>query len=135
MLTLCAYPHIYTHMNYEQAKIRADILGALAHPVRVMLIAELAQGDRCVSDLCEVVDVDQSNVSRHLAQLKRAGIVTERRDGQKTIHHLECPCILKAFDCAVEVLQSADERRRAVLDECFETIEQNRRRRLTPQMV
>ena len=94
-------------MNYSQARIRSDILKALAHPIRVMLVSALAEGDRCVHELNALADVDQSNISRHLALLKRAGIVTERKQGQKVIHHLECPCILRAFECASEVLKSS----------------------------
>ena len=102
-------------MDYEQAQIRADILKALAHPIRILLVDALRQEDRCVNELMDVADVDQSTISRHLAQLKRAGIVTERKQGQKVIHHLECPCILKAFDCSVEVLHSTQKRRQRTL--------------------
>ncbi len=102
-------------MNYEQAQIRADILKALAHPIRILLVDALRQEDRCVNDLMAVAEVDQSTISRHLAQLKRAGIVTERKEGPKAIHHLECPCILKAFDCSVEVVQSTEKRRKQAM--------------------
>ena len=102
-------------MKYEQAQIRADILKALAHPIRILLVDALRQKDRCVNDLLDVAKVDQSTISRHLAQLKRAGIVTERKQGPKVIHHLECPCILKAFDCSAEVIQSAEKRRKQAL--------------------
>ena len=93
-------------MNHEQAKARADILKALAHPLRVLLVDALSRGDRCVNELNELADVDQSTISRHLAQLKKAGIVTEQKTGAKVIHHLACPCMLKAFDCANSVISS-----------------------------
>jgi len=98
-------------MNYKQAKIRAEILKALAHPARVLIVSALTDGDRCVCQLNELVNINQSNISRHLAVLKRAGIVSERRDGMRVFHHLETPCILKAFECAVEVVRT-DARRR-----------------------
>ncbi len=102
-------------MNYEQAKARADIMKALAHPMRILLLDALSRGDRCVNELNELAEVDQSTISRHLAQLKRVGIVTERREGAKVIHHLACPCMLKAFDCSAEVLQRSDKRRQQAL--------------------
>lgn len=92
-------------MTDEKAKILSATLKALANPVRVKLVDELRAGDRCVCELTALAGVDQSNVSRHLAVLKRAGIVSERRDGLMVIHHLETPCILKAFDCATEVFR------------------------------
>ena len=98
-------------MNYQQAKIRAEILKALAHPARVLLVNALTEGDRCVCQLNELVDINQSNISRHLAVLKRVGIVSERRDGMRVFHHLETPCILKAFECAVEVIRTDTKRR------------------------
>ena len=98
-------------MNYSQAKIRSEILKALAHPARVLLVNALTDGDRCVCQLNELVDINQSNISRHLAVLKRAGIVSERRDGMRVFHHLETPCILKAFECAVEVVRTDAKRK------------------------
>jgi len=98
-------------MKQDEAEARAKILKALAHPARVLVVDELSRGDRCVGELQPLVKVDQSVLSRHLAQLRQAGIVTERRAGVKVIHHLACPCILQALDCTLGVL--AAEARRA----------------------
>ena len=98
-------------MNYAQARIRAEILKALSHPARVLIVHALAGRDRCVCELNALVDIDQSNISRHLAVLKRAGIVSEQRDGMRVFHHLATPCILSAFECAAEVVR-ADAKRR-----------------------
>ena len=99
-------------MNYPQARIRADILKALAHPVRILIVHALAEGERCVCELNRLAAIDQSNISRHLAVLKRAGIVSDHRRGMRVHYRLETPCILKAFDCAVEVLQTDAKRRK-----------------------
>ena len=98
-------------MNYSQARIRSEILKALSHPVRVLIVHALAGGDRCVGELNALVDIDQSNISRHLAVLKRAGIVADRRDGMRVFYHLQTPCIFKAFDCAVDVIKFEARRR------------------------
>lgn len=102
-------------MTTKEATARAAILKAVAHPARIVLIDALKQDDLCVNDLCALLDLDQSVVSRHLAQLKRAGIVGERRQGVKIIHHLACPCILQALDCTVGVLKSELRQKRAAL--------------------
>ena len=91
-------------MKHDDAMARAKILKALANPTRLMMVEELSRGDRCVTDLRFLARVDPSVISRHLAQLKQAGIVTERRAGLRIIHHLECPCILQALECTVGVL-------------------------------
>ena len=92
-------------MNYSQAKIRSEILKALAHPARVLIVHALTGGDRCVCELNALVDIDQSNISRHLAVLKRVGIVADRRDGMRVYYHLKTPCILNALKCAVKVMK------------------------------
>jgi ArsR family transcriptional regulator, arsenate/arsenite/antimonite-responsive transcriptional repressor len=103
-------------MKYEQAKVRADILKALAHPVRVLIVNTLTDGDRCVCELNKLADIDQSNISRHLAMLKKAGIVSDRRDGMKVFYHLETPCISRAFECAVEVVKTETRRKEKALE-------------------
>ena len=98
-------------MNSIQAKSRADILKALGHPVRVQMLQALGRGDRCVNDLRSLAAICQANISRHLACLKRAGLVTERRAGPRVIHHLACPGMLQALKCADEAAQAAKKRR------------------------
>jgi len=93
-------------MNHKQAKVRADILKTLAHPVRVMIVDVLSKKDKCVCELNKLADIDQSNVSRHLAILKRAGIVSAQRSGMRVFYHLRTPCILNALKCAVEIMKT-----------------------------
>ncbi len=102
-------------MNYEQAELRADILKSLAHPVRVLIVDALTGGDRCVCELNALADIDQSGLSRHLAILKKAGILSDRREGLKIFYRLETPCILKAFSCAVEVVKNHANRQSRLL--------------------
>jgi len=103
-------------MNYEEAKARADIMKALAHPIRFLLVDALSHGDLCVNELNKLVNIDQSTLSRHLAQLKKVGIVSERKEGAKVIHHLASPCILQAVDCSMQVLRMELNRRRKMLE-------------------
>lgn len=93
-------------MRYEQAKAQAEIMKALAHPTRVVIVDALRQSDRYVSELNRLVKIRQPTLTRHLAQLKKAGIVTEYRRGARVMHHLACPCMLKAFECASAVINS-----------------------------
>jgi len=113
--------HILYGMKYDQAKVRTDILKALAHPVRMIVLDALKDRDLCVNDLLELVVVDQSTLSRHLAQLKKVGIVSERKEGVKVIHHLACPCILDAFGCAEEVMKSQAKRWKTMMSRKRET--------------
>lgn len=61
-------------------------LKALADPTRLKLVRILAEGEFCVCELVEVLGCSQPSVSQHLAKLKAAGIVKERRQGQWTYY-------------------------------------------------
>ena len=54
---------------------------ALADPTRLRIVGLLAGGEVCVCHLYEALRVPQSKASRHLAYLRRAGLVASRRDG------------------------------------------------------
>jgi len=97
-------------MNTAQAKARADLLKALAHPTRVLMLDALSRGDCCVNDLRSLAATSQPTISRHLDRLKKVGIVTERRAGKRVIHHLATPCMLQALGCTVEALKSVKKR-------------------------
>ncbi len=62
------------------------IFKALSDPTRLRLLSLLSEGEVCVCFLSEVLKIVQPKVSRHLAYLKRAGLVTSRREG-KWMHY------------------------------------------------
>jgi len=93
----------------RQAKYeaRAKIVKALAHPTRLFIVDELSSsGERCVCDLTEMIGTDMSTVSRHLAQLKEAGIVEVEKRGQMVFYRLRVKCILNFFDCVESVIKN-----------------------------
>jgi len=51
-----------------------------ADPTRLRILNVLAAGELCVCDIVEILDVSQPTVSRHLAYLRRSGLVTATRD-------------------------------------------------------
>jgi len=59
---------------------------ALAHPVRQRLIAMLRSGPLCVCQMTAVLELAASTVSAHLAELKRAGLLEESKDGKFVSH-------------------------------------------------
>jgi len=89
-----------------QFKAQAKIIKALGHPTRLMIIDELAKGERCVRELTELAGSEMSTVSRHLAQLKEAGILEDDKRGVQVFYSLKVPCIINFFKC-VESVQTA----------------------------
>lgn len=65
-----------------------DAVKALAHPGRLRLLAMLRAGDLCVCQMMAVLGQAASTVSSHLGDLRRAGLVRERRRGKWVHYHL-----------------------------------------------
>ncbi|MDB4880819.1 MAG: ArsR family transcriptional regulator [Gemmatimonadetes bacterium] len=67
----------------------AALFHALSDPIRIEVLGLLVQGERCVCDLTEALDVAQSRLSWHLRTLKDAGLVSDRREGRWSYYTLE----------------------------------------------
>jgi DNA-binding transcriptional ArsR family regulator len=65
-----------------------DAVKALAHPGRLRILAMLRGGDLCVCQMTAVLELAASTVSSHLSDLRRAGLVTERKSGKWVHYHL-----------------------------------------------
>ena len=66
----------------------ALVARALSAPARLMILESLAQMERGVDGLAEKTGLTVANVSQHLQQLRRAGLVTSRREGKAVIYRL-----------------------------------------------
>lgn len=66
----------------------ASIARAIGHPRRLEILEHLAQGERGVEALSERVGLSVANASQHLQQLRRAGLVTSRRNGKFVLYRL-----------------------------------------------
>lgn len=62
-------------------KKTTDLFKALAHRTRLHILCLLLEGEVCVCKIMSILDLPQSTASRHLAILKNAGLVEDRRDG------------------------------------------------------
>jgi len=68
------------------AKRASEFLKALAHESRLMILCILAEGEKSVGELEELLSLRQPTVSQQLARLRADGLVSTRRDG-KTIYY------------------------------------------------
>ncbi len=85
---------------------KAKVLKALAHPTRLWMAEQLADGERCVCEFADVIDADFSTISKHLAVLKQAGIVEDDKRGKQVYYRLKVPCVLKFMICVEAVIES-----------------------------
>jgi DNA-binding transcriptional ArsR family regulator len=100
-----------TYVSTQQSKeefyqLHAHLCKALAHPTRLLIIDELRDGPRSVSELVERIGLRQSNLSRHLGVLRDQRLVIARRDGQTVNYSLRDARVTQAFDLLRQVLRS-----------------------------
>jgi len=93
-----------------RCEARATVLKALAHPTRVFIVEELGKGERCVCELRALVGADLSTVSKHLAQLKSAGVVADEKRGAQVFYSLRATCVPEFLGCVEKILRDNAER-------------------------
>jgi DNA-binding transcriptional ArsR family regulator len=96
-------------------EMKAKVLAAMAHPVRLAIVEFLRDGEQCVCDIAEHVGSERSNVSRHLAVMLQAGILEHRKDGLRMLYRLKTPCVVGFLACVTDVLREQIEANNAVL--------------------
>ncbi len=96
-------------------EMKAEVLKAVAHPIRLEILDYLRDGERCVCKIAKHVGAERSNVSRHLAVMLKAGILSSRKDGLMVYYRLLTPCIVDVFSCVGRVLREQLQANNAVL--------------------
>jgi ArsR family transcriptional regulator len=99
----------------QRLRLKAEVFKAMGHPLRLGVIEFLHQGERCVCEIVEHVGTGMPNVSKHLAILKKAGIVTDRRDGLKMMYRLSMPCSVDFVACVEGVVLGKLDEQRSIL--------------------
>lgn len=84
---------------------QARVLKALANESRLLIVDRLGRGECSAGDLVQMVGLDQTTVSKHLAVLRANGIVEDRREGNTVIYRLLTPCVLNFLSCSLQVLE------------------------------
>ncbi|BAP15547.1 ArsR family transcriptional regulator [Alcanivorax sp. NBRC 101098] len=72
----------------DNAVQASQLLKALSHPDRLMLLCRLAEGERSVSELEPLVGVYQPSLSQQLGILRREGLVSSRREGKQVFYQV-----------------------------------------------
>ena len=76
---------------------KAELLRQVAHPTRLLILEELAKGAKCVTDIQDLLEIPQSNVSQHLQVLRQARLVDFYEDGQLRCYYLLRPSFERAL--------------------------------------
>jgi ArsR family transcriptional regulator, arsenate/arsenite/antimonite-responsive transcriptional repressor len=76
---------------------RAELLRAIAHPTRLAVLEELRKGVRCVSDIKDLLEIPQPNVSQHLTILRKERLVSYYIDGKLRCYYLTRPSLVESL--------------------------------------
>ena len=72
----------------EQARKASELLKALSHEMRLLILCILSEGEKSVSELEEILAMPQAAVSQQLARLRFDRLVSSRRDGRMIYYRI-----------------------------------------------
>ena len=92
-------------MKQVSLQLTSDILSALAHPNRINILEFLRAGPRCACEIIPSLEMEQSNLSRHMKILVQAGIVNNWKEGQKVMYEIIDSRYYQIIDTIVDMLR------------------------------
>ena len=99
------------------AALKAEILVALAHPNRIRILELLRKDVMCNCELAPALELEQSNLSRHLKILVQAGILNSWKDGLRVNFKVTDDRIFKILDIAATIARQGIEKKVEALEE------------------
>jgi DNA-binding transcriptional ArsR family regulator len=87
-------------MHQPLHRFKAEFFKALGHPIRLVILEQLADGEKSVNELQVALSMDQSSVSQQLAVLRTRNIVETRRDGTTVYYRVRDPLIFQLLEVA-----------------------------------
>lgn len=91
-----------------RAEEAAQLLTAMANPKRLMILCNLLEQERSVSELSRIVDLEQSPLSQHLSKLRAWGLVKTRRDGQTIYYRLASEPVTRVLTTLYDIYCRAE---------------------------
>ncbi len=108
-------------MNKSSADLKADILAALANPNRIRILEYLRRDVRCNCELAPALELEQSNLSRHLKILVQAGILSSWKEGLRVNFKVADDRLFKILDIATAIARREVEKKVEALEEALNT--------------
>jgi ArsR family transcriptional regulator len=86
------------------SEIKAELFKALGHPARIRILEVLSDGARSVGEIQPLVGIEPSHLSQQLAVLRRARLVTSRKEGSTAIYAVEQEMVVQLLWVAKRLL-------------------------------
>ena len=108
-------------MHESLRQFKADIFQALAHPTRIAILELLAAGELSSGALLEKLDIEQSNLSQHLAILRAKQLVINRKAGNQVFYSVRDPRINEVLRLMREYFHARVKEAMVMLDDTAPT--------------
>jgi DNA-binding transcriptional ArsR family regulator len=87
-------------LDEERLELASSMLKAMAHPMRIAILSHLEGGKRLtVTEIHELLGIEQSTTSHHLGILKDKGVLCSKREGKNTFYYMKYDMIGQILDC------------------------------------
>jgi ArsR family transcriptional regulator len=86
------------------SEIKAELFKALAHPARIRVLELLAEGERTVGEMQPLVGLESSHLSQQLGVLRRARLVSTRKEGSAVYYSIRDPRLVELLAVAKQLL-------------------------------
>ena len=91
-------------MSAPLYQLKAEFFKTLGHPVRIRVLELLSEREHAVGEMLPEVAIEAANLSQHLAVLRRAGLVTTRKEGSAVVYSLASPEVAELLLIARRIL-------------------------------
>jgi DNA-binding transcriptional ArsR family regulator len=85
-------------------QLKAEFFKTLGHPARIRVLELLSQREHAVAEMLPEVGIEAANLSQQLALLRRAGLVTTRKEGSNVYYSLTSPYVAQLLAVARQIL-------------------------------
>jgi ArsR family transcriptional regulator len=85
-------------------QLKAEFFKTLGHPARIRVLELLSQREHAVAEMLPEVGIEAANLSQQLAVLRRAGLVTTRKEGSSVYYSLTSPDVAELLRVARQIL-------------------------------
>ena len=97
------YKMKFDKLSPDELEKAANMLKAIAHPMRIAILNFLEDGKKLtVTEIHELLQIEQSTTSHHLGILKDKGVLSSKREGKNTFYFLKHENLSNIVDCVSE---------------------------------
>jgi len=93
----------FSDLKIEQIERAANMMKAISHPMRLSILGHLGDGKHLtVTEIHNIMNIEQSTASHHLGILKDKGILASKREGKNTLYYLKHKNLSQLVRCISE---------------------------------